>query len=124
MPARLRMQLARAASEAREQPTGDDNAEIYSADPLGLIAHADVFREYSVGPELWEVWTCDIPIGDVILTSNKIVVSLNKEITGYFNGYPMAAIIPLLSTSVTYRQRIDPAVKKQPRRHPRATGYW
>ncbi len=107
MPARLRMQLARAASEALEQPTGDDIAEIYSADPLGLIAHADVFREYSVGPELWEVWTCDIPIGDVILTSNKIVASLNREITDTLDGCPMTVTIPASNTSVTYKQRID-----------------
>lgn len=84
IPTRLNIQLLNAASEARERPTDSDQTEIYSADPLGLVAHAGVFREYSLGPESWEVWTCDVPTGDLTLTSNKIVASLNKEITGYF----------------------------------------
>jgi len=124
MPARRRMQLARAASEALEQPTGDDIAEIYSADPLGLIAHADVFREYSVGPELWEVWTCDIPIGDVILTSNKIVVSLNKEITGYFNWLSNGRYHPTFEYIGNVQAEDRPGVNKQPKQHHRPTGYW
>ncbi len=124
MPARLRMQLARAASEALEQPTGDDIAEIYSADPLGLIAHADVFREYSVGPELWEVWTCDIPIGDVILTSNKIVASLNREITGYSRWLSNDRYHPSFQYLGNVQAEDRPGVNKQPRQHHRPTGYW
>lgn len=84
IPTRLAIQLANAANRTREQPADDDLTKIYSADPLGLIAHADVFREHSLGPELWEVWTCDIPKGDLPLKPDEIIRSLKREITRYF----------------------------------------
>ncbi len=56
----------------------------FAADPLGLIAHADVLREFSLGAEVWDVWLCDVPIGDVTLTSTKIVSSLKRQIALYF----------------------------------------
>ena len=56
----------------------------FAADPLGLIAHADVFREFSLGAEVWDVWLCDVPIGDVTLTSTKIISSLKRQIALYF----------------------------------------
>ena len=85
IPTRLKIQLAVAESKNRSQPTDSDISEIFSADPHGLIAHANVFREYSLGPELWEVWTCDIPIGDITLTEDKIMSLLKRDIVRYFN---------------------------------------
>ena len=56
----------------------------FAADPLGLIAHADVYREFSLGAEVWDVWLCDVLIGDVTLTSTKIISSLKRQIALYF----------------------------------------
>ena len=67
------------------EPTTVPSAlEIFSSDPLGLIAKADVYRQHSVGSEVWEVWLCDDPIGDLPVEPNQMTALLNREITPYF----------------------------------------
>lgn len=101
IPTRLRIQLAVAESKNRSQPTDSDISKMFSADPLGLIAHADVFREYSLGPELWEVWTCDIPIGDITLAEEKIMSLLKRgTLSDTSNGCPMIATNLISNTPV------------------------
>jgi len=124
IPTRLAIQLANAESKARERPTDSEITEIYSADPLDLIAHTDIFREYSLGPELWDVWTCDVPTGDLTLTSNKIVASLNKETTGYFGWLSNDRYHPSFQYLGNVQAEDRPGVNKQPRQHYRPTGYW
>ena len=55
----------------------------YRSDPLGLIAYAEVHREFTLSDEVWDVWLCDTPSGRLDLGTNT-VVSLNREITPYF----------------------------------------
>lgn len=57
---------------------------VFSSDPLGLISHADVYRQYSIGDEVWKVWLCDNPTGDVPIESNRVIALLNREIIPYF----------------------------------------
>ncbi len=83
IPTRLALQLANAESES-EQATEEQTEDIYSADPLGLIAHADVYRQYSLGPQTWTVWVCDVPLGDASIDQSTVERRLNREVTPYF----------------------------------------
>ena len=56
----------------------------YQSDPLGLIAYAEVHREFTLSDEVWDVWLCDTPSGRLDLGLNNTVVSLNREVTPYF----------------------------------------
>ena len=85
IPTRLKIQLAVAEAETGEQPTENETEEIYSADPLGLIAHADVYREYSLGTQTWTVWVCDVPLGDASIDQSAVERRLNREVTPYFD---------------------------------------
>ena len=85
IPTRLRIQLAVAEAETGGQPTENETEEIYSADPLGLIAHADVYREYSLGTQTWTVWVCDVPLGDASIDQSAVERRLNREVTPYFD---------------------------------------
>ena len=71
-------------SEPAEGPAESELEAIFSADPLGLIAHADIYRKVSLGTEVWDVWLCDIPIGDITLEQEKIIALLEQEISPYF----------------------------------------
>ena len=56
----------------------------YQSDPLGLIAYAEVHREFTLSDEVWDVWLCDTPNGRLDLGLNNTVVPLNREVTPYF----------------------------------------
>lgn len=60
--------------------TGSD----YTGDELGLIAHADFARMYSLGDVKWHVWFCDNPKGDLVLIPDNVIRTLNREIGNYF----------------------------------------
>ena len=67
------------------KPTESEPDAKFSADPLGLIAYSEVYREYSLGTEVWDVWLCDIPIGDLTLDHRKILRSFAREVAPYFH---------------------------------------
>ena len=46
-------------------------------DPLGLVAGYEFATAYSLGPDLWEVWLCDTPAGELFSTDRDI--RLNPE---------------------------------------------
>ena len=46
-------------------------------DPLGLVAGYEFARAYGLGPDLWEVWLCDTPAGELFSTDRD--VRLNPE---------------------------------------------
>ena len=46
-------------------------------DPLGLVAGYEFATAYSLGPDLWEVWLCDTPAGELFSTDRD--VRLNPE---------------------------------------------
>ncbi len=46
-------------------------------DPLGLVAGFEFATAYSLGPDLWEVWLCDTPAGELFSTDQDI--RLNPE---------------------------------------------
>ena len=62
----------------------DAEPDAYEADPLGLIAHADWYWERTVGDQVWELWFCDIPLGDTPVDQSKVAKRLNSEISPYF----------------------------------------
>ena len=57
----------------------------FSADPLGLIAHVDFYRKYSLGKTVWHLWFCDLPLGDAATDPETVERRLNREITPYFD---------------------------------------
>lgn len=65
-------------------PPGLSRFDPYQSDPLGLIAYAEVHREFTLSDEVWDVWLCDTPSGRLDLGLNNTVVSLNREVTPYF----------------------------------------
>ena len=57
----------------------------YQADPLGLIAGYDVTTHYSLGDDLWEVWVCESPDGDLDLSTSQLAEVLKSELVPYFD---------------------------------------
>ena len=66
------------------EPAVKDQLDPYSADPLGLIAHARHFRQYSLGAIVWNVWFCDVPLGDAPIKPDVVEKLLNREVGAYF----------------------------------------
>ncbi len=62
------------------------------ADPLGLIAGYDVTTHYSLGDDLWEVWVCESPDGDLDISVSEIVKVLT-DLVPYFAGCRVAYIV-------------------------------
>lgn len=65
-------------------PAEKDEIDPYWSDPLGLIAHTDYYRQYSLGRTVWHVWFCDVPLGDAPVVANEVVRRLNREVVAYF----------------------------------------
>lgn len=57
---------------------------LYEADPLGLIAGYDLTTHYTLDNDLWDVWICQVPEGDLDLVPEEVVNVLREEITPYF----------------------------------------
>ena len=66
------------------EPAVKDQIDPYSADPLGLIAHTWYYRQYSLGATVWNVWFCDLPLGDAPIRPDVVEVLLNREVGAYF----------------------------------------
>ena len=56
----------------------------FDADPLGLIAHRDLSVEMATGTDLWQVWVCDTPGGDLSLDLAGVVALLEQHMVEYF----------------------------------------
>lgn len=59
-------------------------ARSYEADPLGLIANYQVTSYYGLTPDSFEVWVCEIPGGDLIITPEALVRFLDAEVQPFF----------------------------------------
>ena len=66
------------------EPIDKDEIDPYWTDPLGLIAHMDHYRHYSLGTTVWHVWFCDVPLGDAPVVDDEVVRRLNQEVAAYF----------------------------------------
>ena len=62
----------------------DAQVDPYAADPLGLIAHQDQVRGYSLGPDVFEVIVCDVPDGDVAVDPATAATAINDRLQPYF----------------------------------------
>ena len=67
----------------QERPAVALNA-LYEADPLGLIAGYNLTTHYTLDNDLWDVWICQAPEGDLDLVPEEVVNTLRAEITPYF----------------------------------------
>ncbi len=57
----------------------------YGADPLGLIAHLDQVRAYSIGRDVIEVFVCDVPDGNVGVDLETATAAINDSLQPYFS---------------------------------------
>ena len=58
----------------------------YASDPLGLVSFKDQTDTYSIGPDSWEVWVCDVPDGNVSITPAQATDVLNAALGPYYNA--------------------------------------
>jgi len=58
--------------------------DVYGWEPLGVIAGSSELRLHSLGTDVWEVWVCDTPAGELSLDPAAIAGVLNSEITPYY----------------------------------------
>ena len=58
---------------------------IYDGDPLGLIGAYDITTHYSLGTDVWDVWTCNVPEGTLDISPEKTVKLFNETIVPYFD---------------------------------------
>ncbi len=56
----------------------------YISDPLDLIANHETSQRFTLGSEIWGVWICDKPSGEVIRDGYGIVALLNQDMTNYY----------------------------------------
>lgn len=66
-------------------PPGLSQFNPYESDPLGLIVEVNNYRKITLGDQVWDVWFCDHPAGDVTLIPSEILTFLHQEITPYFS---------------------------------------
>ena len=71
-----------AAEEANSSESAEDRA--FAGDPLGLIAHTEGWRGRTLGTQTWELWFCDVPLGDTTVDQAKVKRLLNTKIAAYF----------------------------------------
>ena len=58
--------------------------DIYGWEPLGVIAGSSELRMHSVGQDIWEVWACDTPDGDVWVDPAEVARVLNAEVGPFY----------------------------------------
>ena len=56
----------------------------YSRDPMGLIDNTESHFEFTLSSEVWDVWLCDTPDGDIVRDPDETVALLNREVTPYY----------------------------------------
>ena len=57
----------------------------YTSDPLGLIANYETSKRFTLGNEIWSVWICDKPSGEVIRNRYEIMALLNQDLANYYS---------------------------------------
>ena len=57
----------------------------YTSDPLGLIANYKTSQRFTLGNEIWSVWICDKPSGEVIRDRYEIMALLNQDLANYYS---------------------------------------
>ena len=57
----------------------------YETDPLQLITGPNVTSHYSLGSDIWEVWICESPDGDLDISASKLTTLLKAEFVPYFD---------------------------------------
>ncbi|NNL12541.1 MAG: hypothetical protein HKO82_02500 [Acidimicrobiia bacterium] len=58
--------------------------DVYGWEPLGVIAGSSELRLHSLGTDVWEVWVCDTPAGDLMLDPVQIAQVLTSEIKPFY----------------------------------------
>jgi hypothetical protein len=58
--------------------------DVYGWEPLGVIAGSSELRLHSLGEDVWEVWACDTPDGDLQLDPVEIARVLTAEIKPFY----------------------------------------
>ena len=84
-----------------ESPTELDQSESqsekegpFSGDPLGLIAYSERYRDRTLGNHTWELWFCDLPLGDTTVRQDQVERTLNSVITRYFRWLSGGKYVP------------------------------
>lgn len=67
-----------------QERTAPTSEAFYEADPLGLIAGYELTTHYTLDSDLWDVWICQVPGGDLDLVLEEVVAVLRAELTPYF----------------------------------------
>lgn len=62
------------------------SSDPYEGDPLGLIARTDRTMEHSLGEDVWEVWICDVPEGDLQHDLAGAIGYLEEHLPPYFSS--------------------------------------
>ena len=65
--------------------TNPGSIDPFLSDPLQLVMYADIHRFYTLRDQVWNVWTCDTPSGEVEIEPSRLVDRLNRELTRYFD---------------------------------------
>ena len=73
----------------------------FASDPLGLISYKDQTDTYSMGTDAWEVWVCDVPDGNVAITTAQAAGVLNASITPYFQSLSAGLYGPVFAAAGT-----------------------
>ena len=60
------------------------NIKVYDADPLGLLAGYDDSTYYTLDRDLWEVWICNDPEGELDIGMSDVIGVLESRVTPYF----------------------------------------
>ena len=62
----------------------ENDDDVYSDDPLGLVAAFNVTSHYSLDEDVWDVWICEVPEGRFDLSVDETVQLLEAKIAPYF----------------------------------------
>ncbi len=81
-------------SQQRDGSTSGPDEGPFAGDPLGLIAHTERYRDRTLGRQTWELWFCDVPLGDATVRPQEVARRLNSEITPYFRWLSDGKYIP------------------------------
>lgn len=62
----------------------DEDDDVYSDDPLGLVAGFNVTTHYSLDEDIWDVWICEVPEGRLDISVDGTVQLLEAKLAPYF----------------------------------------
>ena len=82
------------SEQAGTEGDGSQREGPFAGDPLGLIAHTEWYRDRTLGKQTWELWFCDLPLGDTTVRQDQVERTLNSVITRYFRWLSSGQYIP------------------------------